>query len=161
MTKDISRYKSLSIDNICIIGIAFLSKLMIYWVIERNMVMGETLHGEIRSSITMFPAAGNSEGIFFPCSRISLIYEYGTRETVGDSMKMAEFVYVVDYDIPRNEPGRRQFYRYLIKILGRCNWKKSSNSVVMVDNQSAALSIMDLARRFNARHANVYRAVPI
>lgn len=108
-----------------------------------------------------FQLAGNSEGIFFPCSQISLIYEYGTCETVDDSLKMTEFVYVVDYDIPRNEPGRRQFYRYLNKILRRCNWKKSSNSVIMVDNQSAALSIMDLARRFNAHHANVYRAVPI
>lgn len=48
---------------------------------------------------SFFRLSGNSEGIFFPCSRTSLIYKYGTRETAGDRLKVAEFVYVVDYDI--------------------------------------------------------------
>jgi hypothetical protein len=37
-----------------------------------------------------FQLSGDSEGIFFPCSRTSLIYKYGTRETAGDRLKVTE-----------------------------------------------------------------------
>ena len=76
-------------------------------------------------------------------------------------MKLSEKVYVVDYDIPVTQPGRRQFYRYLTKILKDCRWKKSSNSVILVDNRSVAFSILQLAKAFNAQYANMYEAVPI
>jgi len=80
--------------------------------------------------------------------------------TRGDSME-TEPVYVVDYDIPRNQSGRRQFYRYLNRILDGCNWKRSSQSVILVDDRSVALHIVQLARAFNASYANVYEAVPV
>jgi hypothetical protein len=36
-----------------------------------------------------------------------------------------ESVYIVDYDLPKNQPGRRQFYRFLHKILDSTKWKKA------------------------------------
>ncbi|MGD2247084.1 MAG: hypothetical protein PVF58_01675 [Candidatus Methanofastidiosia archaeon] len=76
-------------------------------------------------------------------------------------MKLSEKVYVVDYDIPVDQPGRRQFYRYLARILKGCTWKKSSSSVIMVDDRCVAFSILQLARACNAQYANVYEAVPL
>ncbi len=70
-------------------------------------------------------------------------------------------MYVVDYDLPADVHGRRQFYRYLNKVLTDCHWAKSSNSVILVDSLSAALTILQLARAFNARYANVYKATLI
>ncbi len=70
-----------------------------------------------------------------------------------------ESVYIVDYDLPRDQLGRRQFYRYLHKILDRCTWKKSSDSVIMVDDYSAAKSILQLVKAFNPVNAHVYKAV--
>lgn len=69
-------------------------------------------------------------------------------------------MYLVDYDLPADE-GRRQFYRYLDKILKGCHWKKSSNSVVLVDNLLAAHAILEVAKAFNARSANVYEVNPV
>lgn len=70
-------------------------------------------------------------------------------------------VYVVDYDIPRNQSGRRQFYRYLNKILNGCNWKRSSQSVILVDERLVALHIVQLAKAYNANYVNVYEAVRV
>lgn len=70
-------------------------------------------------------------------------------------------MYVVDYDLPVDTTGRRQFYRYLNKLLAECHWRKSSNSVILVDSLPAALTVLQLARAFNAHHANVGRAVPV
>jgi hypothetical protein len=67
-------------------------------------------------------------------------------------------LYVVDYDLPATNE-RRQFYRYLKKVLKTCHWGKSSNSVVLVDDLHTALSILELARAHNAHHANVYKCV--
>ncbi len=67
-------------------------------------------------------------------------------------------MYVVDYDLPEGS-GRRQFYRYIKRILRECHWKKSSNSVILVDNPRTALAILELARACNAHHANVYQCV--
>ncbi len=68
--------------------------------------------------------------------------------------------YIVDYDLPEGN-GRRQFYRYLKRILTGCHWKKSSDSVILVDNLRTALAVLDLARACNARNANVYKCVPL
>lgn len=68
-------------------------------------------------------------------------------------------MYVVDYDLP-NDKGRRQFYRHLNRILKDCNWKKSSQSVILVDNLSIACDILQLAKAYNALHANMYKATP-
>jgi hypothetical protein len=70
-----------------------------------------------------------------------------------------ESVYIVDYDLPKNQPGRRQFYRYLHRILDNTNWKKSSDSVIMVDEHSKALSILQLVKVFNPVSVHVYKAV--
>lgn len=72
-----------------------------------------------------------------------------------------ESLYVVDYDIPRNQSGRRQFYRYLNKILDGCNWKRSSQSVILVDERLVALHIAQLAKAYNANYVNVYEAVRV
>jgi hypothetical protein len=69
-------------------------------------------------------------------------------------------IYVVDYDLSKGN-GRRQFYRYLHRILKDCCWKKSSNSVILVDSMSAALAVVELARACNAHTANVYKCVPV
>lgn len=84
------------------------------------------------------------------------------RHNKGDSMTFSHLkeVYVVDYDLPAGN-GRRQFYRYLKKVLAGCNWKKSSDSVILVDNLCAALAVLALARAWNAHHANVYKCVPL
>lgn len=74
---------------------------------------------------------------------------------------MIEPLYVVDYDIPKNQKGRRQFYRYLNKVLEGCCWKKSSDSVILVDDRLTALQVVQVAKAFNASHVNVYKAVPI
>ncbi len=67
-------------------------------------------------------------------------------------------MYVVDYDLPQDK-GRRQFYRHLNRILKDCNWKRSSQSVIVVDGFSAACDILQLARAYNAHCVNVYKAV--
>lgn len=67
-------------------------------------------------------------------------------------------LYVVDYDLPEGSE-RRQFYRYLKKVLIECHWKKSSNSVILLDNLHAALAVLELARACNAYNANVYECV--
>lgn len=64
-------------------------------------------------------------------------------------------MYLVDYDLPADE-GRRQFYRYLDKTLKGCRWKRSSNSVILVDNLLAAHAILEVAKAFNAQYVNVY-----
>ena len=69
-------------------------------------------------------------------------------------------IYIVDYDLPEGN-GRRQFYRYLKRVLIECRWKKSSNSVILVDNLRTALAVLDLARVCNAHNANVYKCVPL
>lgn len=71
-----------------------------------------------------------------------------------------EMKYLVDYDLPA-ENGRRQFYRYLKRILKSCNWTKSSNSVILVDDLSAAYAVVKVARACNARYANVYKVIQI
>lgn len=82
-------------------------------------------------------------------------------EKKGDSMKSeTKEVYVVDYDLPTGD-RRRQFYRYLKRVLIGSNWKKSSNSVILVDNLHTALSVLELARACNAHNANVYKCVPL
>lgn len=68
-------------------------------------------------------------------------------------------IYVVDYDLPKDK-GRRQFYRHLNRILKDCHWKKSSQSVILVDDFTAAFDILQLARAYNARCASMYKAVP-
>lgn len=68
-------------------------------------------------------------------------------------------IYVIDYDLPQ-DTGRRQFYRHLKRILKDCHWKKSSQSVILVDNVSAAFDILQLAKAYNARYASAYKAVP-
>lgn len=67
-------------------------------------------------------------------------------------------IYVVDYDLPC-DTGRRQFYRHLKRILKCCHWKKSSQSVILVDDYFAAHDILQLARTYNG-HAHMYKAVP-
>lgn len=71
-----------------------------------------------------------------------------------------EMKYLVDYDLPA-ENGRRQFYRYLKRILKSCNWTKSSNSVILVDDLSAAYAVVKVARACNAQYANVYKVIPM
>jgi len=68
-------------------------------------------------------------------------------------------IYVVDYDLPQDK-RRRQFYRHLNRILKDCHWKKSSQSVILVDDFTVAFDILQLARAYNARCANMYKAVP-
>lgn len=70
-----------------------------------------------------------------------------------------ESVYIVDYDLPKDQPGRRQFYRFLHKILDSTKWKKSSDSVIMVDDYSKAQSILQLVKAFNPVSVHVYKAV--
>lgn len=70
-----------------------------------------------------------------------------------------ESVYIVDYDLQKNQPGRRQFYRYLHKILDGTKWKKSSDSVIMVDEYSKALSILQLVKAYNPVNVHIYKAV--
>ena len=77
----------------------------------------------------------------------------------GDSMK-SQSLYIVDYDLPKGNK-RRQFYRYLKRVLNECRWKKSSDSVILVDNLRTALAVVDLARAYNAHHANVYKCEPL
>ena len=71
-----------------------------------------------------------------------------------------EMKYLVDYDLPAKN-GRRQFYRYLKEILKGCNWRKSSNSVILVDDLSAAHAVVKVARACNAQYANVYKVIPV
>ena len=67
-------------------------------------------------------------------------------------------LYVVDYDLPATNE-RRQFYRYLKKVLRTCHWGKSSNSVILVGDLHTALSKLELARSLNAHPVNVYKCV--
>ncbi len=65
-------------------------------------------------------------------------------------------MYVVDYDLP-SDKGRRQFYRHLNRILRSCHWKRSSQSVIIVDDFAAATDILQLARAYDAYHVNMYK----
>ncbi len=65
-------------------------------------------------------------------------------------------LYVIDYDLPPDK-GRRQFYRHLNRILKDCTWTKSSQSVILVDNFSAAYDILQLAKAYNAPSASMYK----
>jgi hypothetical protein len=69
-------------------------------------------------------------------------------------------MYLVDYDLPAGN-RRRQFYRYVDKILEGCCWTKSSNSVILVDNLVTAQAIAEVAKAFNACSANVYKVIPL
>jgi hypothetical protein len=69
--------------------------------------------------------------------------------------------YMVDYDLPTDHPGRRQFYRYIHKILEGTTWKKSSDSVIVVDNYLTATHILQICKAFNAVHAHIYKVVPL
>lgn len=67
-----------------------------------------------------------------------------------------EDMYTVEYDFLKKSK-RRQFYRYLAKILTNCHWKKSNNSV-LIDNLRAALAVQELTRAYNT-YTNVYTCV--
>ncbi len=67
-------------------------------------------------------------------------------------------IYVIDYDLPQDK-RRRQFYRHLKRILKDCHWKRSSQSVILVDDHTVAFDILQLARAYNASCASMYKAI--
>jgi hypothetical protein len=69
--------------------------------------------------------------------------------------------YLVDYDLPKDHPGRRQFYRYVHKILDSTKWRKSSDSVIILDDYLTATHILQVAKACNAVHAHIYKVIPL
>jgi hypothetical protein len=65
----------------------------------------------------------------------------------------------MDYDLSKDQPGRRQFFRFLHKILDSTKWRKSSDSIIVVDDYSKVQLILHLIKAFIPVNAHVYKKV--
>jgi len=72
---------------------------------------------------------------------------------------MGDSVYIVDYDIPRDPPGKRvQFYRDLKKVNGQCNF--STMSVICTEEKELAEAVYWLVTAYGGK-VNMYKGKEI